>query len=134
MHYVYVLRSLSDNGLYIGYSSNLRRRVTQHNEGASFATSSRGPWQLIYLRSLPGTGRCRGPRKVSKEWRWQALPPDAASSLLEEKPDSRNRVRKPHVYYDVRRGKFPRIRHAKGQCPGRGSLTTEITEHTEVKR
>ena len=61
MHYVYVLRSLSDEGLYIGYSTNLRRRLAEHNEGASFATSHRGPWKLIYdeayLEQIDAQGR-----------------------------------------------------------------------------
>jgi len=48
MHYVYVLRSVSDHGLYIGYSANLRRRFQQHIKGDSVAASYRGPWKLIY--------------------------------------------------------------------------------------
>jgi putative endonuclease len=63
MHYVYVLRSLSDDGLYVGYSANLRRRLVQHNEGAAFATSHRGPWKLIYyeayLEQVDAIGRER---------------------------------------------------------------------------
>jgi len=51
MHYVYVLRSLSDDGLYIGYSANLRRRLVEHSQGAAFATSHRGPWKLIYYEA-----------------------------------------------------------------------------------
>ena len=51
MHYVYVLRSVTDDGLYIGYSANLRRRFAQHKEGKAFATSYRGPWKLIYYES-----------------------------------------------------------------------------------
>src|SRR4029450_7866488 len=51
MHYVYVLRSVSDNGLYIGYSANLRRRFEQHVKGDSVATSYRGPWKLIYYEA-----------------------------------------------------------------------------------
>jgi putative endonuclease len=51
MHYVYVLRSISDGGFYIGYSANLRRRVAQHIEGAALATSYRGPWKLIYYEA-----------------------------------------------------------------------------------
>jgi putative endonuclease len=51
MHYVYVLRSASDDGLYIGYSANLRRRFAQHKEGTAFATSYRGPWKLIYYEA-----------------------------------------------------------------------------------
>jgi putative endonuclease len=51
MHYVYVLRSVRDDGFYIGYSSNLRTRLRQHSEGNSFATSYRGPWKLIYYEA-----------------------------------------------------------------------------------
>jgi putative endonuclease len=51
MHYVYVLRSLSDDGLDVGYSANLRRRLVQHSEGAAFATAHRGPWKLIYYEA-----------------------------------------------------------------------------------
>jgi putative endonuclease len=51
MHYVYVLRSVSDDGLYIGYSANLRRRFAQHKKGTAFATSYRGPWKLIYCEA-----------------------------------------------------------------------------------
>ena len=59
MHYVYVLRSVSDDGLYIGYSANLRRRFTQHVEGGAFATSYRGPWKLIYTEQADAPGRER---------------------------------------------------------------------------
>jgi putative endonuclease len=51
MHYVYVLRSTSDHGLYIGYSANLKKRFQQHAQGDSFATSYRGPWKLIYYEA-----------------------------------------------------------------------------------
>jgi len=51
MHYVYALRSVSDHGLYIGYSANLRRRFQQHIKGDSVATSYRGPWKLIYYEA-----------------------------------------------------------------------------------
>ena len=51
MHYVYVLRSVTDYGLYIGYSANLRKRIQQHVQGDSFATSYRGPWKLIYYEA-----------------------------------------------------------------------------------
>jgi len=51
MHCVYVLRSASDDGFYIGYSRNLRKRFQQHAQGDSFATSYRGPWKLIYYEA-----------------------------------------------------------------------------------
>ena len=47
MFYVYVLQSESDQGLYIGYSSDLRRRLREHQSGQATATAHRGPWKLI---------------------------------------------------------------------------------------
>ncbi len=51
MFYVYVLQSDSDDGLYIGFSSDLRRRLAEHKKGKAFSTSYRGPWQLIYYEA-----------------------------------------------------------------------------------
>jgi putative endonuclease len=51
MFYVYVLHSVLDSGLYIGYSANLRRRLKEHRAGLSLATSFRGPWKLIYYEA-----------------------------------------------------------------------------------
>ena len=51
MFYVYVVRSEIDSGFYIGYTSNLRRRLREHSEGNSCATSYRGPWKLIYYEA-----------------------------------------------------------------------------------
>ncbi len=61
MFYVYVLQSLADTGLYIGFSADLDRRLKEHQNGESFATSFRGPWKLIYyeayLEQLDAQGR-----------------------------------------------------------------------------
>ena len=51
MFYVYVLQSESDEGLYIGFSANLRQRLAQHEAGESLATAHRRPWQLIYYEA-----------------------------------------------------------------------------------
>lgn len=51
MFYVYVIQSESDMGLYIGMSSNLRRRVAEHQGGESKSTKGRGPWRLIYYQA-----------------------------------------------------------------------------------
>jgi putative endonuclease len=51
MFYVYILQSESDEGLYIGFSTDLRRRLKEHQAGEAFATSYRGPWRLIYYEA-----------------------------------------------------------------------------------
>lgn len=47
-YFVYVLRSLKDQKLYIGQSNNLEDRLKRHNEGRVTATKSRVPFSLIY--------------------------------------------------------------------------------------
>ena len=66
MHYVYVLRSVTDDGFYIGYSANLRRRFTQHAEGGAFATSYRRPWKLIYYEAYTEQADALGRDDTSK--------------------------------------------------------------------
>ena len=51
MHYVYVLQSQLDSTTYVGCSSDLRRRIQEHNSGRSPYTKSRKPWKLIYYEA-----------------------------------------------------------------------------------
>ena len=45
---VYVLLSKKDEKLYIGFSTDLRQRLTAHFNGHVAATASRRPLELIY--------------------------------------------------------------------------------------
>jgi len=51
MFYVYVLHSIADGGFCIGPTTDLRRRLSEHKQGTSFATRHRGPWKLIYYEA-----------------------------------------------------------------------------------
>jgi putative endonuclease len=51
MFYVYLLHSVADDGFYIGFSTDLKRRMLEHKRGASFATRHRVPWKLIYYEA-----------------------------------------------------------------------------------
>jgi putative endonuclease len=66
MFYVYVLQSDADDGLYIGFSTDLRRRLKEHQEGKSFATSYRGPWRLIYYEAYLEEADALGREKYLK--------------------------------------------------------------------
>jgi putative endonuclease len=50
--YVYVLQSLRYGGLYIGYTNDLRKRLIQHNRGASHYTNRFKPWRLVYYEAF----------------------------------------------------------------------------------
>ena len=66
MFYVYVLHSTKDNGFYIGFTTNLRARLRQHQNGESFATSHRGPWKLIYYEAYTEREDAEGREKFLK--------------------------------------------------------------------
>jgi putative endonuclease len=66
MFYVYLLHSTKDNGFYIGCSTDLKRRLSEHTRGASFATKSRGPWKLIYYEAYTEGEDAQGREKFLK--------------------------------------------------------------------
>jgi putative endonuclease len=45
---VYVLYSLKDNSFYIGFTENLKQRLTDHFHGNSKSTAPRRPFKLIF--------------------------------------------------------------------------------------
>ena len=49
MHYVYIIHSDNDQ-FYIGYSSDLRARITAHNEGQTKSTREL-IWELVYYET-----------------------------------------------------------------------------------
>jgi putative endonuclease len=66
MFYVYILRPESDDGFYIGFSTDLRRRLKEHQTGKAFATSYRGPWRLIYYEAYWDGDDARGREEYLK--------------------------------------------------------------------
>lgn len=48
MFYIYILRSLKNADLYVGFSEKLRNRFKSHNEGQVSSTKFYRPWELIY--------------------------------------------------------------------------------------
>jgi len=48
MYYTYVLQSAEDNGLYVGFTKDLKLRFKQHNKGQVDSTRNRRPLKLIY--------------------------------------------------------------------------------------
>lgn len=49
VHYVYLLQSRKNKGLYVGCTSNLRQRIVMHNQGKSYHTKKYMPWKIIYF-------------------------------------------------------------------------------------
>lgn len=47
-YYIYVLLSLKDQKLYIGYTTDLKRRISEHTYGKVISTRHRLPFKLIH--------------------------------------------------------------------------------------
>jgi putative endonuclease len=52
-HYVYVLKSLKNNTYYKGRTSDLNKRLNEHNKGKTISTKSGIPWIIVYFETLP---------------------------------------------------------------------------------
>jgi len=50
--YVYILKGIKNERYYIGYTANLRQRLSQHNAGINRSTKSGRPWQIIYTETM----------------------------------------------------------------------------------
>ena len=48
MFFVYILKSQKDNMLYTGFTSNVSKRLSKHNNGEVASTINRLPFELIY--------------------------------------------------------------------------------------
>ena len=48
MYYVYILKSLKDNGFYIGCTKNIEKRILEHNKGKTISLRNRRPLVVVY--------------------------------------------------------------------------------------
>ncbi len=48
MYYTYILKSATSGKIYIGQTSDLKKRIDRHNTGGSLYTKDKGPWEVLY--------------------------------------------------------------------------------------
>lgn len=68
-YYVYVLKSLHKDFLYIGHSTNLNRRFNEHNSKEELSTKHYAPFDLIHYeayKNLKDAKRREGYLKTTK--------------------------------------------------------------------
>ena len=51
MFYNYVIQSKKNNSLYIGYTTDLKKRLKEHSQGFIESTKPYCPWELIYYEA-----------------------------------------------------------------------------------
>lgn len=64
MFYVYILQS--DSHLYIGFTSDLKRRVNEHNAGRNRSTKRYLPWNLVFYEAYSNNEDARRREKYFK--------------------------------------------------------------------
>jgi predicted GIY-YIG superfamily endonuclease len=52
MYYVYIIQSKVDDRLYVGFSTDLKKRIKAHNFGQSIHTAKYKPWALVFYSSF----------------------------------------------------------------------------------
>ena len=52
MYYVYILQSQKDESLYIGYTSDLEKRINDHNAGRNISTKPFRPYVMIFYEAF----------------------------------------------------------------------------------
>ena len=68
MYFVYVIESRQDASWYIGYRTNLKRRISDHNTGNGCVTTAKksGGWKLIYFECYTNKQDALGREKFLK--------------------------------------------------------------------
>ncbi len=65
-HFVYVLESKVDKSWYIGYTTDVARRLTEHNTSKNISTKTKKPWQILYFEAYRDKRNALGREKFLK--------------------------------------------------------------------
>jgi putative endonuclease len=66
MFFVYAIKSEVDGRIYVGMSSDVSKRLIEHNSGKTKSTKGYKPWQLIYSEVLSSRLEARAREKYLK--------------------------------------------------------------------
>ncbi|MBI2022797.1 GIY-YIG nuclease family protein [Candidatus Daviesbacteria bacterium] len=58
-YYVYVIKSERDKTLYKGLTSNLEKRLREHNQGKNQSTKNKGSYKLVYFEGFGNRVKAR---------------------------------------------------------------------------
>jgi len=83
MYFVYVLK-MSNNQLYIGFTPDLKKRLSKHKEGKVFTTRKYLPVKLIYYESYTSQEDAKRREKMIKRFgsTWSHLKKRIKGSII----------------------------------------------------
>ena len=73
MYYVYILGNATDHSLYIGFTADLKKRLSSHNKGHVISTHKKHHWKVIYYEAYLNKNDALGREKYLKSgsgWRY----------------------------------------------------------------
>jgi len=65
-YYVYVMESLRNGSLYIGFTNNLKKRLGEHNRGFIFRLNQIDPGILSMLKLIATKKMSKGEKNISR--------------------------------------------------------------------
>ena len=66
MYYVYVLKSLTKDFVYVGYSANIKRRFEYHQNGYVKSTKLYQPFELVFYEAYKNMSDAKRREKYLK--------------------------------------------------------------------
>ena len=66
-NYIYLIQSLKDKKFYLGWTTNLRRRLDAHNAGSVRSTKSRKPFKLVFYETYSAPEEAKIRERQSKK-------------------------------------------------------------------
>jgi len=69
MAFLYILQSISTQRFYIGSTTDLERRLAEHERGQTPSTRGRGPWRFVYLEEFDILAAARQRERELKAWK-----------------------------------------------------------------
>ena len=66
MFYVYVLKSINYNKFYTGFTSDLVKRLAEHNSGKTKSNKTYAPFDIVYSEEIDSREEARKREKYLK--------------------------------------------------------------------
>ncbi|MBI3332176.1 GIY-YIG nuclease family protein [Candidatus Peregrinibacteria bacterium] len=92
MHHVYLLEGETSGKQYIGYTTDLNRRLAEHNNHKNASTGKEQRWKLIYCETYTNKMDALGREKFLKSGSgWRFLKKQISHYLVEDCTSSKSR-------------------------------------------
>jgi putative endonuclease len=69
MAWLYILQSEKSGRFYVGSTTDLDRRLTEHNAGQTISTRNRGPWNVVHREQFDDAIVAKARELEIKSWK-----------------------------------------------------------------